>query len=54
MFYNLNCLDNIKYISPIDFINNYDNEKIDINTQKDASEFILNFLDKLDNKLLNT
>lgn len=38
---------NLKYYNPIAFINNYDNENIDVSIQKDIHEFFLDLLDKL-------
>lgn len=43
-----------KYYNPISFIKNYENEIIDINHQQDVHEFMLNLIDKLENRLKNT
>ena len=42
-----------KYIIPKFFINNYDNQIIDTYIQKDAGEFLLNLLDKIEKHLLS-
>ena len=39
---------------PISFIENYDNEIIDIKQPKDVHEFFLNLLEKLEERLDNT
>ena len=44
---------NIKYINPIYFINNYDDEIININKEKDFHEFFIELMDKLENRLIN-
>ena len=52
LFYDLyNADTNIKYIDTEYFINNYDDEKIDVTEHKDAHEFLLNLIDKLELKL---
>ena len=38
---------NIKYINPIYFINNYDDEIININEEKDVHEFFLDLMGRL-------
>ena len=43
-----------KYIKPNFFINNYDNQIIDIYNQKDAFEFLLDLFDKIEKRLLST
>jgi ubiquitin C-terminal hydrolase len=42
------------YYNPISFINNFDNVIINVNEQKDAHEFLLILLNKLDLRLKNT
>ena len=41
------------FITPIDFINNFFEDKIDINVQKDVSQFYLSLLDQLDSFIIN-
>ena len=43
-----------KYYNPISFINNFDNENIDVNQQRDVHEFMLNLFDKIENRLKKT
>ena len=43
-----------KYIKPNFFINNYDKQIIDIYNQKDAFEFLIDLLDKIEKHLLST
>ena len=53
IFYELNNSNNNKnYIETNDFINNYDDEKINIYEQKDAHEFFLDLIDKLEKRLI--
>lgn len=55
LFYELNNSNkNKNYIETNDFINNYDDEKINIYEQKDAHEFFLDLIDKLEKRLINT
>ena len=51
IFDDLSINNNLSYIIPEYFINNYDNEIIDVDIQKDAGEFLLDLLDKLENRL---
>ena len=46
--------DDKKYIKPNFFIKNYDNQIIDIYNKKDAGEFLLDLLDKVEKYLLTT
>ena len=53
IFYEVNNSNNNKnYIETNDFINNYDDEKINIYEQKDAHEFFLDLIDKLEKRLI--
>ena len=45
---------NIKYIEPIEFIENFDNEKLNIKEQMDMDEFFNLLLDKIENHLKGT
>ena len=53
IFYNLNTSNNGKsFISPSYFIENYDNQIINIYDQQDAYEFLLDLIDKLEKWLI--
>ena len=43
-----------KYYTPETFVNNYDNEKLNVHQQMDIDEFFSNIIDKLENRLKNT
>ena len=53
LFDGLNTKKSLHY-NPISFITNFDNEVINVNEQKDAHEFLLSLLDKLELRLKNT
>ena len=42
------------YYNPISFINNFGDEVINVNEQKDAHEFLLSLIDKIESKLEKT
>ena len=42
------------YYSPDSFVDNFDNEKLNVHQQMDVDEFFSNILDKLENRLKNT
>ena len=45
---------NESYYTPRSFVENYDNEKLNIHQQMDIDEFFSNLIDKLENRLKNT
>ena len=45
---------NINYLNTENFVNNFENENIDVNEQHDANEFFLNLLDKIEFRFKNT
>ena len=53
VFYSLKFLQT-NYYTPTSFIENYDNEKLDVSVQMDVFEFFCDFLDKIEQKLKNT
>ena len=53
IFYSLKYLQT-NYYSPKSFMDNYDDEKLNVNNQMDAFEFFCDFLDKIEQKIKNT
>ena len=53
LFYSLKYIKD-SYYTPNSFVNNYDNEKLNIHQQMDVDEFFSNILDKLENRIKNT
>ena len=53
IFYSLKYLQT-NYYTPSSFMENYDNEKLDVSVQMDVFEFFCDFLDKIEQKLKNT
>ena len=45
---------NIEFIAPIDFVQNFDNEQLNVNVQMDIDEFFNILLDKIENHLKGT
>ena len=45
---------NIEFIAPIDFVQNFDNEQLNVNVQMDIDEFFNLLLDKIENHLKGT
>ena len=43
-----------RYYTPSTFVENYDNEKLNIHQQMDIDEFFSNLIDKLENRIKNT
>ena len=50
------CLKYLKknYYSPVDFLENFDNQYINVHQQMDVDEFYINILDKIENRLRGT
>ena len=53
IFYSLKYLQT-SYYTPLSFVQNYDNDHLDVKMQMDAFEFFFDFLDKIEQKLKNT
>ena len=53
VFYSLKYLQT-SYYTPNSFVENYDNEELNVRVQMDAFEFFCGFLDKIEEKLKNT
>ena len=53
IFYSLKYLQT-SYYSPKSFMDNYDDQKLNVSVQMDAFEFFCDFLDKIEQKLANT
>ena len=53
IFFSLKYLQTSFYV-PTSFVENYDNEKLNVNVQMDAFEFFCDFLDKIEQKIKNT
>ena len=54
IFKSLKSINDSNYYTPKSFVNNFDNEKLNIHQQMDVDEFFANILDKLENRLKNT
>ena len=53
IFYSLKYLQT-SYYSPKSFMDNYDDQKLNVSVQMDAFEFFCDFLDKIEQKIANT
>ena len=54
IFKNLKFMKDNFYYTPKSFVNNYDNEVLNVHQQMDVDEFFSNIIDKLENRLRNS